>query len=296
MDKKGENKEYESINELITAVLNDYSSWETEAFPWFRGEPGASEAVFDPLLPKLYRPVDGKKYLENRLLQQFRLKAPGLGLGETPPMERTDQWLFLAQHVGLPTRLLDWTEGLLLALHFALDFDQPIIWMLDPYELNRLSLVPGEEPNVFSLTWLDYPGAVASKKDIYRSLQPELHLGHWRGLEEMMTHPNPANINIRAAWEDARDTMGTIYPYAILPTYVHSRMSAQKSCFTIWGTDQRPLVSMEKINERILRRYVIAQKSTKRMRTELRLLGVTHISLFSDLDRLAKDLKDVWLE
>ena len=91
-------------------------------------------------MPKQYRPgVGGKRHNENRLLQQFRMKAPSLGLMDTLDRNHTDEWLFLALHVSLPTRLLDWTEGLFIALYFALLENKPTIWMLDPIELNQRS-------------------------------------------------------------------------------------------------------------------------------------------------------------
>ena len=65
-----------------------------------------------------------------------------------PDVERTDQWLFLARHAGVPTRLLDWTEGALIGLHFALQENEkePVVWMLNPLEMNRLS-TPSDPAN-----------------------------------------------------------------------------------------------------------------------------------------------------
>ncbi len=283
-----------TLIELLQWVLEDYRHWNTKAFPWFRGEPLAGDKEFRPLIPKLYRPKGGKKYLENRLLQQFRVKAPALGLGVTPPVERTDQWLFLAQHVGLPTRLLDWTEGLLLALHFALEFPDPVVWMLNPHALNLLTY-ESDVPNAYGLTWLDHSKSPATRSDVYwlGKTTPEAVYMHNEAEEDVLI-PNAANFNIRAAWE--LDGIGTKFPFAILPTYVHSRMSTQKSCFTIWGTDKRPLHEMERVSEGVLKRYLIDGTKRDDLRHELRLAGISRTTLFSDLDRLAGDLSDLWLE
>lgn len=65
-------------------------------------------------------------------------------------------------------------------------------------------------------------------------------------------------------------------------------MSTQRSCFTIWGLGRGSLAGM--VGPRILRRYIIAQDQIGNMREHLRILGITHASLFPDLDGLAQDL------
>jgi hypothetical protein len=248
----------QSIEDFLQAVRADSSSWEPREPKWFRGEPKSDT----PLLPTLYR--DGLAKFENPLLQMFRSRASGYH-DVVPDVEKTDQWLFLARHAGLPTRLLDWTEGALIGLHFALKNVEPVVWMLNPLALNELAGVHSDPSQMreFPLIWL------------------------WR------PHPtvNPAFENLRGAWE--LDQPGVQLPVAVYPTYVHARLRAQRSCFTIHGKEKRGLNHM--VPDSILKRYVVDPAYCQPMIKEIRLLGITDSVTFPDLDGLASELKTQFL-
>lgn len=243
-----------SIEQFIEAIRNGSSDWHPEEPKWFRGEPSCKTA----LTPTLYR---GGPRRENESLQMFRARGAGYS-DVVPHRDHTDQWLFLAQHVGLPTRLLDWSEGALIGLHFALKADDPLVWMLNPLELNELSfthLNPKQRPREFPLPWYCPPAGI-----------------------------NPAFENVGGAW--GHDRQGVDLPIAVYPTYVHPRLRGQRACFTVHGKRKDGLDVMVP-DMKILQSFKLDPASRQTMLRELQLLGITDAVLFPDLDGLAKDLK-----
>jgi hypothetical protein len=249
-----------SIEDFIGKIRDDCATWSPREPKWFRGEPESKKA----LVPTLYRKRLGSQ--ENALLQTFRARASGYH-DVVPIREHTDQWLFLARHAGLPTRLLDWSESALIAMHFALKEKKPVIWMLNPLELNELSYRSGPARE-FPLVWHN------PRKD-----NPE-------------APPNLAFENLRGAWE--LDKPGAELPIAIHPAYVHPRLRSQRSCFTIHGKRKGgldTLIPPEKASS-ILLRYVVDSGSRRSMISDLALLGITESVVFPDLDGLATELNE----
>jgi len=123
--------EIESLTEFI-ALVNKYSLRSRTRLRLYRGQ----ENINWDLIPKLAR--NGYSYekfqdIEIKIIEEFERHSYQYDKG----MFEYDEWelLALAQHYGLPTRLLDWTSNPLTALWFAFkneksDDEERVVWGL----------------------------------------------------------------------------------------------------------------------------------------------------------------------
>ena len=256
-----------SIENLINTIRSDLNKWDSGTKPWFRGESEGKTGKCRPLCPRI---SEYSAHQENHLLQSFRRQAGGLT--NVPSRDHDDMWLFLAQHYGIPTRLLDWTEGLLFAVYFAINKENqnPRIYMLNPRKLNALAGPKTFFPN-YPLTW----GNVGSAQYV-----------------ALAWHNRKLSC---AQQKDIKNfEIDLDIPIAFPATYQDQRMIAQRSCFTIHGTSLAPMQTILTEKNVDLTDYLFEYKidagQKDRLLQELSILGVSAATIFPDLDHLASDL------
>jgi hypothetical protein len=252
-----------SLPQYIRVVNRIHDSWSGPSFtpdPWYRG---VGDAARHKLLPGFYRLPANLTYLEeDDYREEFMRRAPQIMDGH-PPADHWE-WYFLMQHYGLPTRLLDWTEGALTGLFFALEdfrkLDEPsadaAVWMLDPWYLNRWSINSGEI-------------LVYNEKRATRYL-------------------------CESPFDEDRWPRK---PAAIMPKYSNRRLSAQRGMFTIHGKWRKPLeevIPRPRRGSPRLAKIIIPKNSIPTMREQLRRTGVTDVVLFPELSSLALDMRRSW--
>jgi len=259
----------ESVEEYLRAVQRTRDEWSNENKfwkPWFRGQ--ACESW--DLKPRLFR-TDKKLAEVLSDEEEFRseFQRRGLQLVSDERIPKTDfEWYFLMQHYTAPTRLLDWTDGALVGLFFAVEHrfnkrdpdreKDAAVWILDPDWLNERTTT-GKD---------DIEGVALPDWEIAKEYLPKL-------------------------FEDAK--LRRKYPLAIDPTHVARRLAVQRSRFTIHGTIFNGLAEIASRSKRSrLQKIVVARSSVKAIRKDLETCGISVTTLFPDLLGMGLELRRVW--
>ncbi len=282
---------------------------------WFRGQPSDENM---PLLPPIFRPSVGgdspseTASVEKVLIEQFQLRQPSIRL----ECQSLFDWLVVMQHHGLPTRLLDWTENILVALFFAVNSRQHSQSPARLYVLGALSLAHEASadfcsPDIFTPT--SYEAEIRtymSQRQITSMLlrTPELE----RHEEFQALKRSVARLRDD---EDIERFRKLGYPAPVFPVRNTTRAQVQASVFTIHGGYPRSTsgsvdglgqaaflphpVAIEKLDKadegRLIRVYGIPADAKPRLKRELRLVGMHLGYLFPEPEHQAAYLKEAWL-
>jgi hypothetical protein len=268
----------------------------TKRFPfglWFRGHASyrwhLKPCVFrDELHGRPSRRVKLKCYDETNIYTHIKLRAAKYQQAYHSAFD----WLCLIQHYSLPTRLLDWTESILIALYFAVKDDVAADAALFVLNARRLNKLVRNRPTICSPDSIDT--IIRSEMAVTRSFTK------WR-----------SNLSRNARIESIDHNRIESYrmPVAVFPNRLNERMVFQASVFTLHGgklyaketglLDSDPIpapVELEEINKEqtILEKYKIPRGKRSKIREDLFRLGIHEGTLFPELDHQATYLKQLW--
>lgn len=207
---------------LIDELARQRTNW------IFRGEPSTTYELIPAAGRQSGRsevPRTLKYSIDNEraALRRFKYDAQPY-VGYTP---QTDiEWLAIAQHYGMATRLLDWTESLMVASFFAVEQAGSQGHAL-VYGVSGLPLL---EPN------------------------------------------------------DARDPFEVDSVSIYRPRHIDSRISAQRSVFTLHPNPTQPFT------HRGLRTWTISQAACRELKIVLDACSVNYASMFPDMQGLARHI------
>lgn len=211
---------------------------------WFRGHAN----IDYKLAPSIYRtPYSAKE--EAEFMNLFKAK----GVKFFPDKSNYFEWLFLMQHYGTPTRLLDWSENALVAIAFATQYRKEkdkdkdaVVWCLNPFCINeKARIIQGDEKII-----------------------------------NICSHNAVASLYEK----------GGAFPIAILGSYNSERIIAQKGVFTLFPMiDSFNMEDLPEAEE-FLVKINIPAAHVDAIAKELYFIGVNELALFPEPESISKEI------
>ncbi len=269
--------EVKNVSDLLTQITewrkkNNISERGYHSNAWFRGhskrsyklEPGVYREKFTKQSANIYGDdTEAKRLnLEREMLMEFRTA----GARMIDSNDITEIYV-LAQHYGMPTRLLDWTANPLAALFFAVcDEDSKEdgdVFVMEPTKMFPWPKAGSEEPMPHMRT-IRHP-----------QIRDAIGLSFWTSPLEKIKDGRPVV-----------EAFPRILPFR--PDNHVGRIGQQNSCFTMHTHNAA------NHDNPSLARLKIPGDAKGPIRDQLRQLNVNEFTVYNDLDHLSHEIKRGW--
>lgn len=173
----------------------------------------------------------------------------------------------LMQHYGFPTRLLDWTTSMIVALYFALDGE------------------PSVDDNnncIDRVVWGMTTGMLNTVNFLDRRIIPTAIGKATKEGEKYL--PSPLRK------EGGDDLTFEFNPLAIKMPFTNKRIHAQKGCFTVHGSNQQGIEQVMHSNGlgHELVKFVFNEQVAQKIRATLHKMEINEDDIYQDLNSLSK--------
>lgn len=236
----------DSWNELLNTIKQYKMSFPEKTEFWFRGQ-GNSKYV---LLPSLFRYQKGMEK-EKEVFDTFKRLSYKIAFSHK------NEWELLIdmQHYSIPTRLLDWSENLGIAIFFAIsshvEGNDISLYILNPLELNKYSKklgIPIVPDNSMGLSYIE---------------------------NYIKKEPFPPQ-----------------YPIAVKSNSINERVIAQRGMFTVHGDN---LTAIENLCPIAVEKFVISNKAIPEIKEFLEIANINEFTIFPDFYGLSYYIKNLLL-
>lgn len=254
-----------SLVELMRIAYQIGSLWEKRWSPapmrlWFRGVSNEKHTLNPGLLRGSLSPEDAMK-LEHQIASDFKIRGRPYFSSE---MNNPWDAMFLMQHYGFHTRLLDWAESLIVAAYFS---------------------AREVDSTTDGAVWVLAPQFLISKQ--YNNEGTYLYAGH-----EYIK-----DYKICGPWENL-DEFNKKIPMPVFPTHLDQRIVAQRGRFTIHTFIPNMLEklscadTLENRDAAFLQKIYIPAEAKPTIRQQCQIFGgVSEETIYPDLEGLARSMR-----
>lgn len=273
-----------SLHDAITNVNvhNDEKSY------FFRGH----SALNYLLVPAIFR---NKNWLENEknMYQELRIECPD----SFNTCESHLDYLVKMQHYGLPTRLLDITRSLLVALYFACLDKQNLYGELIVLEVNKDEICYPQSDKIAMLSCLPLLSE-EQQKAVYKYCTDHPNYSEPNNNDSMDRFLHEVRSE-KPAFLKKIHTEDLLHNYIVTPLKTNLRIVKQSGAFLIFGLHDN---DMQRLHDNICKlrlkkdgedkKIAFIVKNKEQIIKDLELCSINKASLFPEIDKVAEYVKE----